>query len=391
MALALLRLGVADRRLTSREFVAAFADTLRRSTDLQFRLRPAHGICRDRPHCGQRTATRRCLLGRGQSSFNASGPLYIPAPSGVGTDLYRVEAQYLGAAVQVWLGKLDEGLWQTISFAGLRTAEFVSSDPALPLLMLIALAGLVILRRHFDPVARRRLYFVFLAGIFPFALVLPWSTAALARGYLIYCTFGMFVAISASVLSRTPLLVRWSIVAVIAGCQVAWIAGALSGSPNTVQAYIFGSNSLDGLAHAYAAPRAEAFSLTGQEPLPVAVGGKAHASLAGAVVPASEVKLEQSRRTLRGWSFWIMRLYLLVPIVIGTWCFGVSITYTVLTIAALAIAPPITRKLLVLKASPYPAPTWQRSLGRNLAHPGNGPVGARLGGASNRRRKRQKS
>ena len=42
-----------------------------------------------------------------------------------------------------------------------------------------------------------------------------------------------------------------------------------------------------------------------------------------------EVKLEQSRRTLRAWSFWIMRLYLLVPIVIGLWFFGVSITYTV--------------------------------------------------------------
>ena len=214
----------------------------------------------------------------------------------------------------------------------------VFSDPALPWLVLIAALGALFLRSRLSLIARRNLYFVLLAAAVPFALVLPWTPAATARGYLIYCTLGPLIAASACVISRFPLRTQVLVAAVICASQLAWLFGALSGSPNPVQAYFFGARSLTDIVYANTGPKTEILSMTGHEQIPVTVGGRASANAAGGIAPNLDVSWPTERRSAT--TLWMTRIFLVAPLLAALWVSSLPKLVPLGFIILLAIGPP---------------------------------------------------
>jgi hypothetical protein len=336
--LALVKLGIAERRLAWRDLVmaAALLSGLALTYNSGLGLIIAFAVFA----LAMRNRLLPVILVFATCMvFQRLWPYVYAGTIGGGSTLYAVEQEYLGRAIGEWRNIFAGGLPVASSYAVRRIAELIFSDPALPWLIVIAALGALFLRSRLGPIARRNLYFVLLAAAAPFVLVLPWTPAASARGYLIYCSMGPLIAAAACVISKLPLRTQLLITAVICATQLAWLFGALSGSSNPVHAYQFGPRSVTDVVYANTAPRTEILSLTGHEQVPVTVGGTASAYAAGGISPDVDVSWPTQRRSAT--TLWMTRIFLVIPLLVALWVSRLPKLAALGCIVLLTVVPPL--------------------------------------------------
>ena len=142
-----------------------------------------------------------------------------------GQFMQSTEFGYLAIAMNRWLALAQDpirfsetALWHLL--------QIVASDPLNIAVLAISVLGLVLNRSA--RMYRVRL-FLFAAAVAPIALALPWTTAALARGYISNAGYGLFAVLAAITLSELRPQWRYALVIPVL-LQAAWIASALAGN-----------------------------------------------------------------------------------------------------------------------------------------------------------------
>ena len=128
---------------------------------------------------------------------------------------------------------------------------------------------------------RSRLWwFLFVAGIAPIALAIPWMSYALARGYIAIAGYGVLAVLAAAILGRFGNAAKLVTVCLVA-LQAVWLTSASLGNAYPPAIFTVGASSIEEFAYAFGGNSTAVESLTGYESSPQHVGGSETISKAG--------------------------------------------------------------------------------------------------------------
>lgn len=191
--------------------------------------------------------------------------------------LAATELAYLDRAVLAWAEVFQRPLPEMAGASGRLALQFLGFES--PVVLALAIFGVLGFAR--TSWGRERLAFAMPLLLLPFAAAFLFSTAARARGYLVYGTAIFPFAACGWVLARLIQRDRFVFVPVgvaVAIFSLAWSTAHFWNLLGPAKAYFLGMEHARGLFHV---PAWEAENLTGLEPLPRLFGGNADLGSAG--------------------------------------------------------------------------------------------------------------
>jgi hypothetical protein len=197
------------------------------------------------------------------------------------------ERAYLARSMQAWQAYAS-GMGQFFGAAARHVAEFAGMES--PVVLVTAFLGVkVTMRRVAERTGRETQSLLMLGAALPLAGSLVWAPSATARGYLVYATSCIVYLVAAIGLASwlgaaregAARRLRTAIVVAVIAAHALWNGSYLFGQQGPLKAYFYG---YDIAAGSFTRPATFA-SLTGAEPTPLLLGGRASAIEAGLQVP----------------------------------------------------------------------------------------------------------